>query len=64
MSGPPRKTVVLPVASSNTSVEGQEAPQIVTGNDDSDLNTFAFPNNVIGIEIEGHHLAWFDDLPD
>src|SRR5213596_874955 len=28
--------------------------------DDPDLDTVAFPHNIIGIEVEGHHLAWLD----
>ena len=30
--------------------------------DDPDLDTIAFPHNIIRIEIEEHHLAWLDDL--
>src|SRR2546430_12520887 len=30
--------------------------------DDPDLDTVAFPHNIIGIEVEGHHLAWLDGL--
>jgi len=30
----------------------QEAPQTVTGKDDSNLDTIAFPDNIIGIEVE------------
>src|SRR5437867_5441697 len=30
--------------------------------DDPDLDTVALPNNIIGIEVEGHHLAWLDGL--
>ncbi len=30
--------------------------------DDPDLDTVAFPHNIIRVEVEGHHLAWFDDL--
>ena len=30
--------------------------------DAPDLDAVVFPNNIIGIEVEGHHLAWLDDL--
>src|SRR2546430_14026458 len=30
--------------------------------DDPDLDTVAFPHNIIRIEVERHHLAWLDDL--
>ena len=30
--------------------------------DTSDLDTVALPNNIISIEVKGHHLAWLDDL--
>src|SRR2546430_10107070 len=30
--------------------------------DDPYLDTVAFPHDIIGIEVEGHHLAWLDDL--
>src|SRR2546423_597487 len=30
--------------------------------DDPDLDTVVFPNDIIRIEVEGHHLPWLDDL--
>ena len=63
-SGPTMKTVVLPSALLNTSTLMIAPLEMRFGafDDPSELDAVALPNNIISIEVEGHYLAWFDEL--
>ena len=53
---------ILPESSIKDLNRAHETSGNVWRKDDPYLDPIAFPDNVIAIEVKGHHLAGFDDL--